>query len=316
MKTALLTGLTGQDGTYMARLLLSKGYQVFGLVRRSSRDPWTRAPELKTKVKVVEGDLADFASIEAAVRESKPQEVYNLGAQSFVASSWTQAEATMNVTGIGVQRMLEAVIRHAPQARFYQASSSEMYGAAPAPQGPSTPFLPQSPYGAAKLMAHHLIRQYRDRGLYAVSGICFNHESPLRGLEFVSRKITTTVAAIKQGRESKLLLGNLNALRDWGFAGDYVEGMWLSLQRPQPRDYIFATGEAHSVKEFCRLAFDSVDLDWRKYVVSTPALVRQNEVPHLCGDSSETMKALKWAPVLSFSGLVGAMVRHDMMGGV
>ncbi|HEU0054639.1 MAG TPA: GDP-mannose 4,6-dehydratase, partial [Longimicrobium sp.] len=280
MKTALITGITGQDGSYLAELLLEKGYRVFGLVRRSSTVTFERIRHIQDRLEFVSGDLADQNSLYYALEQSNPDEVYNLAAQSFVQTSWTQPVLTGDVTALGVTRMLEAIRIYDRKIRFYQASSSEMFGKVQAvPQREDTPFYPRSPYGVAKVYGHWATVNYRESyGIHAVSGILFNHESPRRGLEFVTRKVTDGVARIKLGLAKELRLGNLDSKRDWGFAGDYVRAMWLMLQQPKPDDYVIATGEAHSVQELVEVAFDTVGLDWKKHVVTDPALVRPAEV--------------------------------------
>jgi GDPmannose 4,6-dehydratase len=312
-RRALITGLTGQDGSYMAELLLEKGYEVYGFVRRTSHDALGRVAHLNGRVHLIEGDLSDSASIDNAVRVSQPDEVYNLGAQSFVATSWGQPLLTADVTGVAVVRLLNAIRSIAPKARFYQASSSEMFGnAEESPQSETTRFAPRSPYGAAKLFGHSITINYRESfGMYACSGICFNHESPRRGLEFVTRKITHGVGRIARDEATELRLGNLGAERDWGFAGDYVEAMWLMLQQDEPRDYVIATGESHSVREFVEVAFKVVGLDWEKYVVVDEKFMRPAEVNALLGDASLAREELGWKPRVSFERLVKMMVMED-----
>src|SRR5918912_4338272 len=292
MPTALITGITGQDGSYLAELLLEKGYRVVGVVRRSSTTPFERIAHIVDKVEFVSADLLDQHSLVEAVAEYKPDEVYNLAAQSFVQTSWTQPVLTGEFTGLGVTRALEAVRKAAPRARFYQASSSEMFGkVVESPQRESTPFYPRSPYGVAKVYGHWITVNYRESyGLYASSGILFNHESPRRGLEFVTRKVTDGVARIKLGLARELRLGNLEARRDWGFAGDYVRAMWLMLQQDEPSDYLVATGQEHSVQEFVELAFHHAGLDWERYVVEDPRFMRLAEVDHLVGDASKARR--------------------------
>ncbi|HZN92508.1 MAG TPA: GDP-mannose 4,6-dehydratase, partial [Myxococcales bacterium] len=288
-KRALITGITGQDGSYLAELLLEKGYEVHGMVRRSSEEKFERISHLRERVPLHQGDLLDQFSLAALLSEVQPDEVYNLAAQSFVPTSWNQPVLTTEFTAVGVTRMLE-VIRHTrPQARFYQASSSEMFGKVrETPQTELTPFHPRSPYGVAKVYGHFITVNYRESfGLYAVSGILFNHESPRRGLEFVTRKVTSAAARIKLGLQERLAMGNLEAKRDWGFAGDYVDAMWRMLQQDEPDDYVVATGETHSVREFCELAFSAVDLDWQQHVVTDPAFYRPAEVDLLLGDASK-----------------------------
>ncbi len=313
-KRALITGITGQDGSYMADFLLSKGYSVFGLERRSSTKNRENISHIANKVEFISGDLLDEASLVHALKEVRPHEVYNLAAQSFVAESWKQPVYTGEVTGLGAVRMLEAVRQVAPKARFYQASSSEMFGKVQEiPQTEATPFYPRSPYGVAKLYAHWITVNYRESyGMFTVSGILFNHESPRRGLEFVTRKITHTAAQIKLGLAQELRLGNLDAKRDWGFAGDYVEAMWLMLQQHAPQDYVIATGTTHSVKEFVQAAFDHLDLDWKKYVKTDPRYIRPAEVNYLIGDAKKARKELKWKPKVGFRELVQMMVDADL----
>src|SRR5213080_2091196 len=313
-RTALVTGVTGQDGSYLAELLLEKGYEVVGVVRRTSHDSYERIGHLLDKIQVVPADLLDQHSLTAVIRDSKPHEVYNLAAQSFVPTSWTQPVLTGEFTALGVVRLLEAIRLAHPAARFYQASSSEMFGkASETPQRETTPFYPRSPYGVAKVYGHWITVNYRESyGLHAVSGILFNHESPRRGLEFVTRKVTDGVARIKRGKATELYLGNLEARRDWGFAGDYVDAMWRMLQRDEPRDYVIGTGEMHSVRELCDLAFSHVGLDWQKYVTVDPRFVRPAEVDTLQADPSKARRELQWAPGTSFAELVRMMVDADL----
>lgn len=314
-KSALITGLTGQDGSYLAELLLAKGYEVHGLVRRLSTPNTERIHHILDRLDVVEGDLTDSASLYGAVRRSEPDEVYNLAAQSFVATSWKQPILTCDVTGNGVVRLLEAIHAAAPDARFYQASSSEMFGLVQEePQTERTPFHPRSPYGFAKVMAHHAVVNYRESyGMYAVSGICFNHESPRRGLEFVTRKITDGAARIAAGKAKHLALGNLDARRDWGFAGDYVEAMWRMLQQKAPDDYVIATGHTRSVRDFCRLAFERAGVRaWQRLVRADDRFFRPAEVHTLTGDASKARRKLKWKPTVPFEELVAMMVDADM----
>jgi GDPmannose 4,6-dehydratase len=313
-KTALITGITGQDGSYLAELLLEKGYKVHGTVRRLSSPNYGRIETIKDQVTIHDADLCDPLSLYNAIEKSKPDEVYNLAAQSFVATSWQQAILTGDMTGVGVTRMLEACRIVNPKIRFYQASSSEMYGkVVETPQKESTPFYPRSPYAVAKLYGHWITVNYRESfNMYAVSGILFNHESPRRGIEFVTRKITDAVAKIKAGKQDFLYLGNLDAKRDWGFAKDYVEAMWLMLQQDKPEDFVISTGETHSVEEFCDLAFSHAGLDFRKYVKIDPRFVRPAEVDLLLGDCTKAKEKLKWKPKTSFKSLVHMMVDSDL----
>jgi GDPmannose 4,6-dehydratase len=311
---ALITGITGQDGSYLAELLLDKGYEVFGMTRRASTENLERIDHLLDKVTLIQGDLLDPHSLMAALREAEPREVYNLAAQSFVPTSWNQPVLTAEFTAVGVTRMLEAVRAVDPAIRFYQASSSEMYGKVrEVPQHELTPFHPRSPYGVAKVYGHYITVNYRESyGLFAVSGILFNHESPRRGLEFVTRKISDGVARIKLGLADELRLGNREARRDWGYAGDYVEAMWLMLQQEEADDYVVATGQEHSVQEFVELAFEHAGLDWERYVVEDPRFARPAEVDHLVGDSSKARRVLGWEPKTSFRELVEVMVDADV----
>jgi len=313
-RTALVTGITGQDGSYLAELLLEKGTRVIGLVRRSSSERNERIAHLEGRVTLVQGDLLDPVSLTHVVRTYRPDEVYNLAAQSFVPTSWSQPVLTAEFTAVGVTRLLEAVRQECPSARFYQASSSEMFGLVrESPQKETTPFHPRSPYGVAKVYGHHITVNYRESyGLFATSGILFNHESPRRGVEFVTRKITRAVARIAAHKDHELRLGNLDARRDWGFAGDYVEAMWLMLQANEPKDFVVATGETHSVREFCELAFARVGLDWKRYVVVDESLLRPAEVEFLCGDATRARCELGWRPRLDFKGLVECMVDADV----
>tara|TARA_B110001454_G_scaffold219057_1_gene249613 strand:+ start:52176 stop:53144 length:969 start_codon:yes stop_codon:yes gene_type:complete len=314
MKRALITGITGQDGSYLAELLLQKGYKVYGLTRRSSTNVTSRIENILTQVELLPGDLLDQTSLQEAVEQANPDEVYNLAAQSFVQTSWNQPVLTSEFTATGVTRVLEAVKKVKPKARFYQASSSEMYGKVQAvPQTEDTPFYPRSPYGVAKLYGHWITVNYRESfGMHASSGILFNHESPRRGLEFVTRKITYHVAMIKHGMATELRLGNLDAKRDWGFAGDYVEAMWLMLQQDKPDDYVIATNETHTVKEFVELAFARADLDWKKYVKIDEKFYRPAEVDLLIGGYDKAKKHLGWEPKTSFNTLVNMMVDSDL----
>jgi len=313
-RRALVTGVTGQDGSYLAELLLDKGYEVFGMTRRASTENVERIGHLIDRITLVQGDLLDQPSLASALRESSATEVYNLAAQSFVPTSWNQPVLTAEFTAVGVTRLLEAIRAVDPSIRFYQASSSEMFGKVrEVPQTEQTPFYPRSPYGVAKAYAHYLTVNYRESyGLFATSGILFNHESPRRGLEFVTRKISDAVARIKLGLADRLLLGNLDAQRDWGYAGDYVEAMWLMLQQDEPGDYVVATGIEQSVREFARIAFERVDLDWERYVATDPRFLRPAEVDHLVGDASKAREELGWAPSVSFEQLVQMMVDADL----
>ena len=312
--TALITGITGQDGSYLAELLLDKGYRVVGMTRRSSTATDERIAHLVGRLELVQGDLLDQASLVAALNDVQPTEVYNLAAQSFVPTSWNQPVLTGEFTGLGVTRMLEAIRQVDPGIRFYQASSSEMFGKVrEVPQTELTPFHPRSPYGVAKAYGHFLTVNYRESyGMFAVSGILFNHESPRRGLEFVSRKITDGAARIAAGLASELRMGNLDAERDWGFAGDYVRAMWLMLQQPEPRDYVVGTGVAHSVREFCRIAFERLGLDYERYVVTDPSLYRPAEVDHLLADPTKARSELGWEREVEFPTLVEMMVDADL----
>ena len=314
MKRALITGITGQDGSYLAELLLGKGYQVYGIVRRASTENFERIEQLRDQLHLVQGDLLDQTSLLEALEESQPDEAYNLAAQSFVPTSWNQPVLTGEFTGLGVTRLLEAVRRFNPKIRFYQASSSEMFGKVrESPQIELTPFYPRSPYGVAKVYGHWITVNYRESyGLFACAGILFNHESPRRGLEFVTRKISDGVARIKLGLATELHLGNLDAQRDWGFAGDYVRAMCLMLQQEEPGDYVVGTGETHTVREFVEQAFACVDLDWQQYVVIDLRFFRPAEVDHLCADSSKARRVLQWEPEVSFAELVRMMVEVDL----
>ncbi len=314
MRTALITGITGQDGSYLAELLLEKGYRVFGVVRRSSTESFERIAHIKDRLELVQADLLDQYSLIEAVRTTLPADVYNLAAQSFVPTSWQQPVLTGEFTALGVTRMLEAVRMVNPKIRFYQASSSEMFGKVrETPQNENTPFHPRSPYGVAKVYGHYITVNYRESyNLFAVSGILFNHESARRGLEFVTRKVSDGVARIKLGLASELRLGNLEARRDWGFAGDYVEAMWRMLQQETPEDYVVATGETHSVRELVEVAFAHVGLDWQQYVVQDPAFYRPAEVDLLVGDAAKARRQLGWEPKVSFQQLIGMMVDADL----
>jgi GDPmannose 4,6-dehydratase len=311
---ALITGITGQDGSYLAELLLDKGYEVHGMVRRSSTERFERIDHVRDRITLHQGDLLDERSLVDALRAARPDEIYNLAAMSFVAVSWIQPTLTAEFTGVGVTRLLEAVREVCPQARFYQASSSEMFGKVrQTPQTEETPFYPRSPYGVAKAYGHHITVNYRESyGLYSCSGILFNHESPRRGLEFVTRKITWHAAAIKLGQADELRLGNLDAKRDWGYAEDYVEAMWLMLQQERADDYVIATGVANSVQRCVELAFDHVGLDWRKYVRIDDALKRPAEVDMLVGDAGKARRVLGWAPRTTFEQLIRLMVDADL----
>ena len=313
-KTALITGITGQDGSYLAEHLLEEGYRVVGMTRRSSTDVQERIEHIVDRIEIVSGDLLDQSSMTKIVAEVRPEEIYNLAAQSFVPTSWAQPVLTGEFTALGVTRVLEAIRAVDSTIRFYQASSSEMFGKVQeVPQVETTPFYPRSPYGVAKVYGHWITVNYRESyDLFAVSGILFNHESPRRGKEFVTRKITDGVARIKLKIASELRLGNIDAFRDWGFAGDYVRAMWMMLQQPQPDDYVISTGEAHSVREFLQIAFSAVDLDYEKYVVVDPRFYRPAEVDHLIGDPAKAKRALGWAPNTSFAELVEMMVRADL----
>ncbi len=313
-KRALITGITGQDGSYLAEFLLSKGYDVIGMVRRTSTLNFARIEHIQDQITLVQGDLLDQSSLIDILRDYQPDEVYNLAAQSFVPTSWNQPVLTAEATALGVTRMLEAIRKTNPAIRFYQASSSEMFGKVQAtPQNERTPFYPRSPYGVAKVYGHWITVNYRESyNLYAVSGILFNHESPRRGLEFVTRKVTHHVARIKLGLAHELRLGNLEARRDWGFAGDYVEAMWLMLQQDHAEDYVVGTGETHSVRELCEVAFGYVGLDWRDYVVQDPAFMRPAEVDLLVADPSKARKQLGWEPRVRFHELIAMMVEADL----
>lgn len=312
-KTALITGITGQDGSYLAELLLTKGYTVYGLTRRSSSNNVSRIAHLMEKITLLEGDMADQASLNTIFKTALPDEVYNLAAQSFVATSWNQPVYTGDITGLGVVRLLESLKEHSPDARFYQASSSEMYGVSPPPQNEETPLHPRSPYAVAKVYGYHATINYRESyGIFACNGVLFNHESPRRGIEFVTRKITDGVARIVTGKQNDLALGNLDAKRDWGFAGDYVEAMYKILQHGHPDDYVIATNESHSVKEFVDRAFSSVDLDWTDYVKTDTRFMRPADVPELRGDYSKAKHEIGWKPTVTFPSLVDMMVSEDI----
>ncbi|UCD43473.1 MAG: GDP-mannose 4,6-dehydratase [Chloroflexota bacterium] len=314
MPTAIITGITGQDGSYLAEFLLAKGYEVIGMVRRSSTVTFQRIKQIQDDITIIQGDLHDQSSLVDVIERYRPQEVYNLAAQSFVPTSWNQPVLTGEVTALGVTRLLEAIRLINPETRFYQASSSEMFGKVrEVPQSESTPFYPRSPYGVAKVYAHWITVNYRESyDLFAVSGLLFNHGSPRRGLEFVERKICHGVARIKLGLTDELRLGNLDSRRDWGFAGDYVEAMWLMLQRDAAEDYVIGTGVTHSVRELCELAFSHVGLDYKDYVVQDPQFYRPAEVDILVADPSKAIKDLNWEPKIGFDGLVQMMVDEDL----
>ncbi len=315
MKAALITGITGQDGSYLAEWLLEKGYEVHGIVRRASTENFDRIGHLIDRINLHQADLLDQLSLIDVLRRVRPREVYNLAAMSFVPTSWQQPVLTGEFNALGVTRMLEAIRLVDPQGiRFYQASSSEMFGKVrQTPQTEMTPFYPRSPYGVAKVYGHHVTVNYRESyDLFACSGILFNHESPRRGLEFVSRKVTSAAARIKLGLSNELRLGNLDASRDWGFAGDYVRAMWLMLQQDRPDDYVVATGESHTVQELIETAFDYVELDWRKYIVQDPNLMRPAEVDRLVGDAAKARRELGWQPRVGFHELIRHMVRADL----
>jgi GDPmannose 4,6-dehydratase len=313
-KTALITGITGQDGSYLADFLLEQGYKVVGMVRRSSTVNFGRIEQIQDRITLAHGDLLDQTSLIDLVREHQPDEIYNLAAQSFVPVSWKQPVLTGEFTALGVTRVLEAMRAVAPQARFYQASSSEMFGKVrEVPQNEKTPFYPRSPYGVAKVYGHWITVNYRESyDLFACSGILFNHESPRRGLEFVTRKVSHGVAQIKLGLAHELRLGNLESRRDWGYAGDYVKAMWLMLQQDQPDDYVVGTGETHSVRELCEVAFGCLDLDWEDYVISDPEFYRPAEVDLLVSDPAKARHALGWEPDVSFEELIQMMVEADL----
>ncbi len=313
-RTALITGVTGQDGSYLADFLLEKGYKVHGMVRRASTENFERINHLRDKIELHQADLLDELSLIELMQKVKPDEIYNLAAMSFVPTSWTQPILTSEYTAVGVVRMLEAMRRVCPQARFYQASSSEMFGhVRETPQTENTPFYPRSPYGVAKVFGHYITINYRESyDLFAVSGILFNHESPRRGKEFVTRKVTDGVARIKLGLQQTISMGNLDAKRDWGFAGDYVRAMWMMLQADEPDDYVIATGATHTVRELCEVAFSHVGLDWEAHVQIDPRFIRPAEVELLLGDSSKARRVLGWKPTVDFEGLVKMMVDADL----
>ena len=316
MKNALIFGLTGQDGSYLSKFLLEKNYNVFGTFRRTSHKCFERLEELETfdKINTIKADLSDHGSIVSAIRQSEPDEIYNLAAQSFVGASFQQPILTSDITGLGVLRILESIKDNAPDAKFYQASSSEMFGNYPGIKNETSPFIPRSPYGAAKVFGHHITNHYREAyGIFACCGILFNHESPLRGLEFVTRKITSTLARIKSKKVDILKLGNIHAHRDWGFAGDYVEAMWLMLQQKNPDDYVISTGESHSVEEFLSLASELSGLEnWKNFVKIDSSAMRPTDIEDLTGDSSKALKNLGWKPKTSFKELVKMMIEHDI----
>jgi GDPmannose 4,6-dehydratase len=311
---ALITGVTGQDGSYLAELLLAKGYEVVGVVRRTSHHSYERIEHLLDRIEVVAADLLDQHSLTVVLQDTRPDEVYNLAAQSYVPTSWTQPVLTGEFTALGVTRILEAIRLVHPGAKFYQASSSEMFGrVTETPQRETTPFYPRSPYGVAKVYGHWITVNYRESyNLYAVSGILFNHESPRRGIEFVTRKVTDGAARIKLGQARELRLGNLDARRDWGFAGDYVDAMWRMLQQPTPQDYVIGTGQTHSVRELVEAAFSHVGLDWQKHVVTDPKYMRPAEVDLLQADPSKARRELGWSPQVGFRELVAMMVDADL----
>ncbi|MCB9882321.1 MAG: GDP-mannose 4,6-dehydratase [Planctomycetes bacterium] len=314
MKKALITGVTGQDGSYLAEFLLEKGYEVYGVVRRSSTEKFERIAHLMDKITLLHGDLLDPSSLERAILKSEPDEIYNLAAQSFVPTSWDEPVLTAEFTAVGVTRMLEAIRQVRPDARFYQASSSEMFGKVrEVPQKETTPFYPRSPYGVAKVYGHWITVNYRESfGLYACSGILFNHESPRRGLEFVTRKVTDCVARIKAGKLDRMPIGNTEAQRDWGFAGDYVRAMWLMLQQDEPKDYVVSTGKVYSVAHLCETAFAHVGLDWKEYTYVDERFLRPAEVDQLVGDPTKAREELGWEPEVSFEQLVEMMVDADL----
>lgn len=313
-KKALITGITGQDGSYLADFLLSRDYEVYGMVRRASTETFERISHIKDRIHLHQADLLDELSLIELLEDVQPDEIYNLAAQSFVPTSWNQPILTGEFTAIGVVRVLEAMRRVCPKSRLYQASSSEMFGKVrEMPQNENTPFYPRSPYGVSKVFGHYITVNYRESyDLFAVSGILFNHESPRRGKEFVTRKVTDGVARIKLGLEQELRMGNLDAKRDWGFAGDYVEAMWLMLRQDEPDDYVIATGIAHSVKDLLETAFGHAGLNWKDHVVVDPAFIRPAEVEHLLGDSTKARRALKWSPRVDFQKLIQMMVDADM----
>ena len=314
MSTAFITGITGQDGSYLAEFLLSKGYKIVGMSRRTSTLNFERIAHFQDEITLVQGDLHDQSSLVSILEEYEPDEVYNLAAQSFVPTSWQQAVLTAEVTAVGVLRMLDAIRQINPKIKFYQASSSEMFGkVVEVPQKESTPFYPRSPYGVAKVYGHWITVNYRESyNLFTVSGILFNHESPRRGFEFVTRKISRGAAAIKLGLTNKLFLGNLNAQRDWGYALDYVSAMWMMLQQETPSDFVIGSGETHSVREFCEIAFGCLDMDYREYVIQDPKFYRPAEVDLLISNPTKAHKVLKWEPCVTFRELVEMMVHADL----
>tara|TARA_R110002072_G_scaffold107777_18_gene234236 strand:- start:5013 stop:6014 length:1002 start_codon:yes stop_codon:yes gene_type:complete len=312
-KRALITGITGQDGSYLAEWLLDQGYEVHGLVRRTSRPALGRLAGVEGRIVLTTGDLLDQGSLVRALETSRPHEVYNLAAQSFVPTSWSEPVSTAEVTALGVARLLEALRHVCPEARFYQASTSEMFGKASPPQSETTPFHPRSPYGVAKIYAHWATVNHRESyGTFACSGLLFNHESPRRGEEFVTRKVTRAVARIHLGLQSDLRLGNMDARRDWGHAKDFVRAMWLMLQQDEPRDYVIATGVTHTVEQLVDTAFRCVDRDWHDHVVQDPALLRPAEVDHLVGDATRAREELGWAPKITFADMIREMVDYDL----
>lgn len=313
-KKALITGITGQDGSYLAEFLLSKGYDVYGMVRRTSTVYYERIQHIQDNIQLIQGDLSDQTSLNSAIQQVQPDEVYNLGAQSFVPTSWNQPVFTGEITGLGVTRILDAIHSVKPDTRFYQASSSEMFGKVrEVPQTEMTPFYPRSPYGVAKVYGHWITVNYRESyDLYACSGILFNHESPRRGLEFVTRKVTFNVAKIKLGLSNELRIGNLDSQRDWGFAGDYVQAMWLMLQQDEPDDYVVATGATHSVQRLLEVAFGAVDLDWQNYAVQDERFMRPAEVDLLVGSPAKAHSKLGWEPSVTFEEMIQMMVEADL----
>jgi len=313
-KVALITGVTGQDGSYLAEFLLEQGYKVYGMVRRSSEEKAERIAHLRGKIELLQGDLLDQFSLISVLKEAQPEEVYNLAAQSFVPTSWAQPVLTSEFTALGVTKLLESIRLVNRDIRFYQASSSEMFGKVrETPQTEMTPFYPRSPYGVSKVYGHYITINYRESyGMFAVSGILFNHESPRRGMEFVTRKVTDGVAKIKLGLSDEIRLGNLDAKRDWGFAGDYVRAMWLMLQQAKPDDFVISTGSTHSVRDLVRVAFEAVDLDWEKYVKVDKAFLRPAEVDLLVGDASKAKNELGWEPKVTFEEMIKLMVESDL----